>query len=292
MAEEENGKNQPSSDAAAEDLASPAGSAGPGPGKAGDAVPEHGPRVDMSDSLKKALEEAEAHVEKAPGKTDAGTGEGPAEEALPAEAAPAKFDPNKVAEVEAVEKPAAPSPKELELRMQILELRQKLREAEGESEKRVKEIKLNKEQAQHIQAQFDSYKARVMKEKADTFNYGHEPLLKEMLAVVDNLERALTHAGENLDPASVIEGVNLILRQMKGLLEKFGVKEIMPLGEPFNPEFHQAMMQTEDREAKPNTVVQVHQKGYLLKDRLLRAAMVVVSKGPGKQEEETDKGGK
>ncbi|HUT52457.1 MAG TPA: nucleotide exchange factor GrpE [bacterium] len=226
--------------------------------------------LEISDELKQALEEAEAHF--------GGAARDAAPAAAPAEPEPGdeEFDPNRAPQT--IEPPPPPSPKEMEFKMQVLGLRQKCRDAEQEIEKKIKEIKQNRDQAQHIQKQFEAYKARVMKEKADWFNYGHEPILKEILTVVDNLERALAHAGEAADMSAVQEGVALILRQFQAVLEKFGVKPLDPAGECFNPEFHQAMMQVEDDKVPPHTVVQVSQKGYTLKDRLLRPAMVVVSK--------------
>jgi molecular chaperone GrpE len=169
--------------------------------------------------------------------------------------------------------------------MQILELRQKLREKEAELEQKLKEMKQNAEQARHIQKQFDSYKARMNKEKSDWFNYGHEPVLKELLGVKDNLERAIHHAEETPEIESLREGVKLTLRQFNSILEKFGVSSIKAQGEPFNPEYHQAMMQAEDNSVPGGTVIDEHQSGYLLKDRLLRPSMVTVSKRTAPEEE-------
>jgi molecular chaperone GrpE len=168
----------------------------------------------------------------------------------------------------------------MELKMQVLELRQKVREAEAEVQVKIKELKQNAEQARMIKQQLDAQKAKAQREKSDWFNYGHEPLLKELLLVLDNLDRALGYAGAETDVKGLREGVDLIVRQLMGTLKKFGVEPIQALGGPFNPEFHQAMMQKEDAEAAPGTVVEEHQKGYMLKDRLLRPAMVTVSKRP------------
>ena len=255
------------------------------------------PRLSMSDELKAALDEAEAHMNKRAKPTKAVSeeieididdeGEGPGGQGAETDKAePKGFDPNRVEDVDTEGAPPPPTAKEIELKTEILDLRRKLREAEQEVEKKITEVKQNREQAQHIQKQLDGYKMRVQKEKADFFNYGHEPVFKEILAVVDNLERALEHAADDADAAAIKEGVELTLRQFKGILGKFGVVAVEPEGEQFNPEFHQAMMQVEDDNVAANTVVNVQQKGYLLKDRLLRPAMVAVSKSGKEKKQE------
>lgn len=243
----------------------------------------------VSSELERALAEAEACVS---GRDKSRTAEPPAEgdseieiELDSPEPKPEQnFDPNAVDEVEAAPLPQA-SPRELELKMQILELRQQLRDKDKEIESRVRELKQNLEQARRLQQQLEDLKVRAQKEKSDWFNYGHEPLLKELLTVIDNLERALDHAREDTDLKALREGVELTLRQFKGTLSKFGVSALAPQGEAFNPEFHQAMMQVSDDSAPHGTVIELHQKGYLLKDRLLRPAMVSVSKRSEKEPE-------
>jgi molecular chaperone GrpE len=224
------------------------------------APPAAGPKLELSDDLKRALEEAAALV--------GDQREQPA----------ADFDPNQPAAAGAEPPPAGPSPKEMELKMQILELRQQLREKDKEIEQRLREVKQNLEQARHFQSQLEAYKYRVMKEKADWFNFGHEPVMKELLGVADSFERALQHAGRDPEPAALLGGVELILRQLLGVLAKFGVNPIETRGQAFNPEFHQAMSQVENDEVPANTVVEEFQRGYRLKDRLLRPAMVLVSR--------------
>jgi len=247
----------------------------------------------ISSELEKALAEAEACVSgKDKSRAAELSAEGDSEIEIeldsPEPKPENKFDPNAVDEVEAASLPQA-SPRELELKMQILELRQQLRDKDQEIESRTRELKQNLDQARRLQRQLEDLKGRTQKEKADWFNYGHEPLLKELLTVLDNLERGLEHAQEDTDLKSLREGVELTLRQFKGTLSKFGVSALDPLGEAFNPEFHQAMMQVSDDSAANGTVVELHQKGYLLKDRLLRPAMVSVSKRSGQEPEtETD----
>ena len=232
-------------------------------------------KLEMSDELREALLEAESCLSE---KGDIKSETSPSE---PSDADDQEgedgFDPNAVDEKkeEAIE---VPSPKEVELKMEILDLRHKLRLAEAQIENKISEMKQNVDEAKRLKGHFDSYKTRVMKEKADQFNYGHEPLLKELLPVVDNFSRALTHAEKEADLAALIEGVDLILRQLLAVMSKFNVEKIESMGKEFNPGIHQAMNQIPDNSVPPNTVVAVHQEGYLLKDRLLRPAMVGVSK--------------
>lgn len=133
-----------------------------------------------------------------------------------------------------------------------------------------------------IVADLDNYKKRVLKEKADIMAYGNEELIKEMLSVMDNLERALTHAGDDGDSTSLLEGIQLVHRMFLQSLEKFGVKPIViELGEKFNPRFHQAIEHIEADDFTPGLVLSEILKGYMLKDKLIRPSLVAVSKaGP------------
>lgn len=128
-------------------------------------------------------------------------------------------------------------------------------------------------------ADLENLRKRFQKEKEDLFKYGNENLILEILPSVDNLERALEHAG-NDSGAAIIEGVRMTLTMLLASLKKFGVTPIEAKGAVFDPAFHQAMSQVETADQEPNTVVQEFQKGYLLNDRLLRPAMVTVAKKP------------
>jgi len=250
------------------------------------------PRLKMSNDLLQALADAEEAVVKGREKKEAPPGEEAApegeqegtEEEVEVDV---DFDPNAVDEGE--EKPApipeGPSPKEMELKMQVLDYRQQLREAEQNLEKKGKEFKQNAEQAKMLKNQFDSYKARMQKEKADQFNYGLEPLIKELLPVLDHLELAVKHAPDNEESKGLKQGVELTLKQFLAVFGKFGVEPIDPSEALFDPQFHQAMSTVENNDLPSGTVVQVHQKGYTLKDRLVRPAMVVVSKNTAAKEE-------
>ena len=130
-------------------------------------------------------------------------------------------------------------------------------------------------------ADLDNYRKRTLREKEDLTKFANEAILKEILPVVDNLERALQHAasGDGND-AGLLQGVELTLSQFRKVLEKFGVVAVSSVGTPFDPSRHEAMGQQESSEHPANTVLQELQKGYLLNERLLRPALVLISKAP------------
>ncbi len=131
-----------------------------------------------------------------------------------------------------------------------------------------------------LQAEMENLRKRNERDLANAHKFALENFVKELLPVKDSLEMGITHAGEgeSIDPAKLLEGSELTDKMLISALEKFGVKEVNPNGEKFNPEFHEAMSMQERADVEPNTVVAVIQKGYLLNDRLIRPAMVMVSK--------------
>lgn len=130
-----------------------------------------------------------------------------------------------------------------------------------------------------LTADFDNFRRRNLREREEAHRYGHENLVKDLLATVDNLERAVDHARRGGgDFESMLQGVELVRRELHGVLAKHGVTRIEAAGEPFDPTVHEAVAQQEDGTVPANTVVQVYQPGYRLWDRLLRPARVVVSK--------------
>jgi molecular chaperone GrpE len=139
-------------------------------------------------------------------------------------------------------------------------------------------------------AEMDNLRKRHQRDKEDAIRFANDRLLKEMIPVLDNLERAVEHAeqGEDDDSKGLLEGVNMTITQFRKALEDFGIKPITAIGEDFDPNLHQAMGQIESAEQPPNTVVNEFQKGYLLHDRLLRPSLVIVAKAPS--EEADDQG--
>lgn len=146
------------------------------------------------------------------------------------------------------------------------------------------EARSNYERLLRVSAEFENYKKRSQREIQDFRKYANEALLKALLPVVDDLERAISSARDALPAIAgeqcVVDGVELILKELLKVLENFAVKPIEALGQPFDPNFHQAVMQEATDSQPENMVLQEFQKGYLIHDRLLRPSMVVVSKQP------------
>lgn len=129
-------------------------------------------------------------------------------------------------------------------------------------------------------ADLDNYRKRSEKEKADAINYANENLVSEILPALDNFSRALEHAGAEENLESLRKGVGMTIDQMQTVLKKYGLEEIKSVGEKFNPGMHHAISHEDSLEVEPDTVVKEFQKGYILKGRLLRPAMVAVAKRP------------
>ncbi len=139
-------------------------------------------------------------------------------------------------------------------------------------------------QCLRMQAELDNLHKRGVRDLENAHKYALEKFAGALLPVRDSLEMGIAAAsqGQNIDPAKLIEGSELTLKMLAGVLEKFGITEVNPQGERFNPQFHEAMSIQPRADLEPNTVVAVMQKGYLLNDRLIRPAMVIVSKAaPG-----------
>jgi molecular chaperone GrpE len=140
-----------------------------------------------------------------------------------------------------------------------------------------------------LSAEFDNYKKRTSREMRDVVRYANEKILKELLLVVDNLERAIDSANQdNASEDSLIQGIDLTLNEVLKILKRYDVQPVKALGESFDPAFHQAMMQQEVDDTPANMVIQEMQKGYIMHDRLLRPAMVVVSKAKNENAPDPD----
>ena len=136
----------------------------------------------------------------------------------------------------------------------------------------------NHERFLRAAAELDNFRKRKEREVSDLRKYANQTLLRELLGVVDNLERALTASQENGEPEGLMEGVNMTLKELLKIFDQFNVKPIESLQQPFDPNLHEAVMQEPSDAFPANTVLKELQKGYMLRDRLLRPAMVVVSK--------------
>lgn len=150
------------------------------------------------------------------------------------------------------------------------------------------EAKAHQEQYLRTLADMENLRKRTQREKEELAKFANENILREILPVVDNLERALEHADQKENDGSLLEGVQMTLTQFGQVLNRFGVEPIEALGKPFDPAVHQAMGQMESAEQAPNTVVQQMQKGYQLNERLLRPAFVMVAKAPVAPQDDND----
>jgi len=139
------------------------------------------------------------------------------------------------------------------------------------------------DQVLRARAEMDNLRRRAERDVENAHKYALERFAQELLPVRDSLELGLAAAegAEGADAAEKLrEGTEMTLKLLTGAMEKFGIREVNPVNEPFNPDFHQAMAMQESAQAEPNTVLNVMQKGYTLNERLMRPAMVVVSKAP------------
>lgn len=154
--------------------------------------------------------------------------------------------------------------------------------AEEEIARLQEEVAKARDTALRAQAEAQNAKRRAEQDVEKAHKYALERFAGELLPVVDNLERALDSAGgddEVIKP--IAEGVELTLKSFLDVLQKYNIEAVDPQGEPFDPQLHQAMSQVESPDVEPNTVIAVMQKGYTLNGRLVRPAMVMVSKDSG-----------
>lgn len=146
-----------------------------------------------------------------------------------------------------------------------------------ELEKARAEAKQMHERYLRSAADLENFKKRMQREAEENRKYANEELIKAVIPTIDNLERAITHSEGNAESEALLEGIRMVCRQLTDTLAKFGVEQIVALGKPFDPNFHQALMQVKTNQSPPNTVVTEVSKGYLLNGRLIRPSMVGVS---------------
>lgn len=146
-------------------------------------------------------------------------------------------------------------------------------------EEKSKEAEKNYDLWLRAMAELENYRKQVEKEQKIYAKFANETLIKELLPILDNLERAIAHVKSSTGLDKLSEGVELTLKLFQDRLKKFGVKPIETIGKKFDPHIHEAVEVKEDSEQEEDTIVEEYQKGYLLHDRLLRPALVVVAKG-------------
>ncbi|MDO9533265.1 MAG: nucleotide exchange factor GrpE [Deltaproteobacteria bacterium] len=162
------------------------------------------------------------------------------------------------------------SPQSPESSGEVTELRHML-------EEKTKEAEENYARLLRLAADMENLKKRQERERADLLQFANENLVKELLPVVDNLERALDHGRQLEAPQALLEGIEMVHQGFLKALDRFGVTAHNSLGQQFDPAFHNAMMQEEAPDVPDGSVIKELQKGYLMNQRLLRPAMVVVA---------------
>ncbi len=175
------------------------------------------------------------------------------------------------------------------------------KEALNKEDSREEEVVLSKEEYEHlaqearkakelyekclrIQADYDNARKRLDREREDFIKFAQFRIIQDFLAILDDFERAYESAKTSLDIDKLIEGLEMIGKDLYNLLRKYGVEEIEAEGKAFNPDLHEALMQEEREDVPENTVVAVLQKGYKLHDKVLRPVRVKVSKYPSDKE--------
>lgn len=158
----------------------------------------------------------------------------------------------------------------------------KMDETETEAEPTVEVLK---DQLLRAMAEVQNTKKRAEKEKADISKFSISGFAKDVLRIRDNLQLALK--SDVQDAGAIVEGIKLTMSELDNVLGSYGIKIIDSMGKPFDPNFHQAMVEIETEESEPGIVVQVMQEGFMIYDRLLRPALVGVSRKVSKDETET-----
>jgi molecular chaperone GrpE len=160
------------------------------------------------------------------------------------------------------------------------ELLEQLKDIEAEAKK-------NHDLYLRAYAEMENIKKRGKKEREDLAKYANESLIKEILPVIDNLEKAISHSKNGDNPSGLIEGIELTLDGLIKTLEKAGLEEVESEGKPFDPNFHEAVSQQIDEFLAPGHIITELQKGYLLNGRLIRPSRVIISQGSSETSEES-----
>ena len=163
-----------------------------------------------------------------------------------------------------------------------------IKELEAKLETKEKEVEETYDRLLRVSAEFDNFKKRSTREMDEYRKFANQSLIKEMLSVVDNLELAMNSTnGHKAIDKDLLQGLEMTHKEILKVFEKFNVKPIDAIGQPFDPAFHEAVMQEETNDSPKNTVINELQRGYMIHDRLLRPSMVVVAKP--KENRDSDK---
>jgi molecular chaperone GrpE len=146
--------------------------------------------------------------------------------------------------------------------------------AQNELEKKLEETT---NRMLRLQADYDNFRRRTQKEKESAAKYRSQSLAESLLPALDNFERGMTIDAQSEETKSLLQGMEIVYRQLKEALANAGIEAVESVGQPFDPHFHQAVMQVETDDYESNVVVEEMQKGYMLKDRVIRVAMVKVN---------------
>lgn len=139
------------------------------------------------------------------------------------------------------------------------------------------ELEQAKDRELRCRAELENYRKRATREMQDLGRYATVPLMRDLLPVLDNMDRAIEAAEKTHDTASLLEGIKIVAQQFEGVLNKHDCHEIQALGQPFDPHLHEAILQQPSDEHPANTVTHVAQSGYQLHDRVVRPSQVIVS---------------
>lgn len=179
--------------------------------------------------------------------------------------------------------------KESELNKDTLSFKEEVTESGGteaieeipvdEKERLTAELQEMNDKYLRLYAEFENYKKRVNKDKEELVKYGNEKLIYELLPVIDYLEMALKHS-KNEASEGIVQGVEITLKELMRTLEKFGLTSIEAIGKPFDPTVHHAMSVVERQDVEENMVAEEFRKGYMVRDKVIRAPLVGVSKKP------------
>jgi len=154
-----------------------------------------------------------------------------------------------------------------------------------EKERLIAELKAMDDKYKRLYAEFENYKKRVQRDKEELVKYANEKIIYELLPVIDNLEMALEHS-KNEATGGIVQGVENTLKELLRILEKFGLISIEATDKPFDPSVHHALSVIEREDMEENRVVEVYRKGYMFREKVIRAPLVGVSKKPGEMKEE------